>query len=79
MTKKEADIMVADLGEQKTELEKNIAVLSSDLQRQEAKLEESSAKVEEIVGSTDKESVKEYLVKLDNDIKIDIEKLKEME
>lgn len=79
MNKKEADALVVDLTEQKNELEKEIAVLSSELKTQQDKLEESSSKVEEIVGSTDVESVKNYLANLENDMLVDIDKLKEME
>lgn len=79
MNKREADALVVDLTGQKNELEKEIAVLSSELKTQQDKLEESSSKVEEIVGSTDVESVENYLDNLEKDMLVDINKLKEME
>lgn len=79
MTRKEADAKIADLNEKKVKLEQSLAVLTSDLGRQNEKLDEISAKVEEIVGSTDIESVKEYLSNLENEISLDIDKLNEME
>ena len=79
MTRKEADAKIDDLTSQKNKIEQNIAVLSSDMEKQQDALKEASPKVEEIVGSTDVESVKNYLSNLENDIALDIEKLNEME
>lgn len=79
MTRKEADTKIDDLSNQKTKLETSIAVLSSDMERQQEALKDAAPKVEEIVGSTDVESIKTYLGNLDNDIQLDIAKLNEME
>jgi flagellar biosynthesis chaperone FliJ len=78
MTGAEVNELIDKLNKKKNTCETDIAVLKSDLSKQEEKLEETLPKVEKIVGSTDAESVKEFLQNLDNEIKLDIAKLNEM-
>lgn len=75
MDKTEVLNRIETLTKKKSQLETQVAVKESELSNLKSKLEESSAKVIEIVGSDNIESVKEYLSTLENDIEIDINKL----
>lgn len=78
MTASKAESLINSLTNKKRELETNIAVKKSELSNLEKKLDETSSKVQEIVGSTEVGPIKEYLNELEKTIAIDIDKLKEI-